>query len=332
MKKFFDKENFLISSFSKEEKRQSLVLALVTILCFIITSFVFLNGFYGFVDVIGSIVSGSVDVAIKDLTRSIPLILPIFMSIWALLLLQATFRRVSDERWHKSLKKDAICLIAFAGANILYIIIGLIIGKYSSIVEGSPSYIYPLDSFFYSLLFAALGTLIIFYLRKYEAKLPLNIPGRSDIVTKARGAYCTFVSFWLLIALFGFSAGIYTIFIYDFRHEFAFYGIATVLVYLLSPIQLLVWEFYYNELKKEKKKEFLFPLALCSLCVSVLFAVLYIASLSVGLDAPSNAGFGMFPVAFAASVNIATLVMVFTPVIVSVVALVKGILLKKKAE
>ena len=37
-----------------------------------------------------------------------------------------------------------------------------------------------------------------------------------------------------------------------------------------------------------------------------------------------------FPVAFAASVNIATLLVVFTPLIVSIVALIKGILIRKK--
>ena len=330
MKKFFDKDNFLLSSFDKKTKTQSLIVSLLIILFFIVSSFTFFNAFYGFVDAIGSIVSASADVAIYDLLRSVPLIMSVFMSIWTLLLLHATFRRVNDEKWHKSLFKNAICLLAFAGFNILYVIIGLIVGKYSSIVEGSPSPLYPLDSVLFSLLFIAIGVLVILYIKKFEAKLPYMVPGRSDIVTKARGAYCTFVAFWLLFSLFTFSAGIYSIFIYDFAHGYAFYGIATILIYLLSPIQLAIWEFYYNELKPEKKKEILLPLSICSLAVSVLFIVLYMVSLSTGMDAPSNAGFGMFPVAFAASVNIATLLVVFTPLIVSIVALIKGILLKKK--
>ena len=48
------------------------------------------------------------------------------------------------------------------------------------------------------------------------------------------------------------------------------------------------------------------------------------------MDAPSNAGFGMLPVAFAASVNIATMIVVFTPVIVAVTAFIKGLILRKK--
>ena len=64
--------------------------------------------------------------------------------------------------------------------------------------------------------------------------------------------------------------------------------------------------------------------------IGFLFAILYFVSLGGGMDAPSNAGFGMFPVAFAASVNIATLLTVATPIIVSVVALIKGIFVRKK--
>ena len=330
MKKYFDKNNFVVSSFDKKSKRQSLIVSLLIILFFIVSSLTFFNAFYGFVDAIGSIVSGSPDVAIYDLLRSVPLIMSVFMSIWTLLLLHATFRRVSDERWQHSLMKDAICLTIFAWFNILYVIVGLITRKYSSIVEGSPSALYPLDSVLFSILFLIIGGLVILYVKKYEKVLPYVVPGRSDIVMKARGAYATFMAFWLLFAIFSFSAGIYSIFIYDFRHGYAFYGIATILIYLLSPIQLAVWEFYYNELHHDRKKDFLLPLAICSLCVSVLFVTLYMVSLSTNMDAPSNAGFGMFPVAFAASVNIATLLVVFTPLIVSIVALIKGILLRKK--
>lgn len=330
MKKLFDKNNFFFSSLDDLQKRQSLAVSILIVVFFIISSFAFMNALYAFADIAGCIVSGSPDVAIKDFLRSIPLFLICFMAIWSVLLFQATFRKVSDEKMNKSLFKDAICLIAFAGVNILYIIVGRIIGKYSSLVEGSPTNIYPLDTILYSLFFIFLGVLVIIYLKKYQDKYQYVVPTRGQIVTKARGLYCTFMSFWMLIALFGLSGGIYSIFIYDFTHGYAFYGIATIFAYLLSPIFLGFWEFYYNELKEEKKKEILLPLSLIALGVSVFFIALYMIALSTGLDAPSNAGFGMFPVAFAASVNIATLLVVFTPLIVSIVALIKGLLLRKK--
>ena len=330
MKDLFNKSNFVHSEFDKVQKRQSLIVGILIIIFFIASAFAFVNMLYAFVDAIGSIVSGSIDVAIIDLLRSVPLFLVFFMCLWTLLLLQSTFRRVNDEKWHKSLFKDAICLIAFGAINILYIIIGLMIGKYSSIVEGSPSRLYPLDTFLLSFLFIAVGVVVILYVKKFEKNLPYVVPTRGEIVTKARGLYCTFVTFWLLISLFGFATGLYSLFIYDFKHGYAFYGIATILIYCLSPILLGAWEFFYNELKEEKKKQYLLPLSIVSLSVSLLFTILYMVSLSISLDAPSNAGFGMFPIAFAASVNIATLIVVFAPLIVSITALIKGILKRKQ--
>lgn len=313
----------------KKQKRQSLIVSILLVLFFVISSFTFFNMLYAFADIVGSIVSGSPDVAIKDLLRSLPLFFTFFMGLWTLFIVQASFRKVKG-KWQKSLFKDAICVVAFAALNIIYVVVGLIIGKYSSIVEGSPSALFPLDSVLISLLFIAIGVLVILYVKKFETKLPYVTPAHGEIVKKVRPLYCVGVTLWMLFALFGLSGGIFSLFIYDFAHEFAFYGVAVVLCYLLSPILLGVWEFYYNELKEEKKKEFLLPLGIVSVCASVICIALYMISLSTGMDAPANAGFGMFPVAFAASVNIATLLAVFTPLIVSIVVLVKGLIIRKK--
>ena len=330
MKKFFDKDNFILSTFDKKQKVQSIVVAAVLMLLFVFSAYTFFNALYVFADCIGSIVSGSADMAIRDLLRSLPIFLSCFMSVWAMLLVHALFRNVSDEKRTRSIKKNAIVLLAFAGVNFLYIIIGLIVGKYHSLVEGAPSPLYPLDSILYSLIYIALGVFGLIYLNKLQEKLPYLVPARGPIVTKARGLYCTFVTFWMLIALFSFAGFTIGLFVYDFAHEFVFYGIALLLVYLVNSLFLMFWEFYYNELKEEKKKEFLFPIAILGLIVSVVFITLYMIALGTSLDAPSNAGFGILPVAFAASVNIATLIVVFTPLIVSVVALIKSLVAKKK--
>ena len=332
MKKFFDKENFLPSTFDKKAKTQSLVLSILTIVFFAISAFTFMNMLYAFADCIGSIVSGSIDAALRDFLRSLPLFLSLFMSLWTLLLFHGVRRIDDEEKRNKFIFKKAIAILAFAGVNILYVLIARIAGKYLSLVEGSPSPLFPLDSILFSLLFVAIGVFLLVYLKKLKDKLPLMIPVRGGVVKKARGLYCTFLTFWLLIAVFTFAGGVYSIFIYDFMHEYVFYGIMLITSYLLSPFLLGVWEFYYNELKEEKKKEFLLPLGLAGTCLSLLVVVLYFVALLTNLDAPSNAGFGMFPVAFSASVNMATMIVVATPLIVSVVALIKGLLARKKAK
>ena len=331
MKKFFSKENFILSTFNKGQKLQSLIISLALILFYVFSAYTFLNAMYAFADCIGSIVCGSMDAALRDATRSLPLFLSCFMSIWAMLLMHAAYRNVSEEKRVKSLKKNAIALLAFAAVNLIAIIIMLAMGKFHSLVEGSPSPLYPLDSIIYSLVFVCLGVFTLIYLAKLKDKIPFVLPQRGEIVKKARGVYCVFMSFWMLIAAFSFAAFSIGLFITDFENYF-FFALALTLVYLINALFLGVWEFYYNNLKEEKKKEFLLPLAICGLVVAVLMVALYMVALATNLDAPSNFGFGTLPIAFTASVNIATLVVVFTPVIVSVVALIKGLLKRKNAK
>ena len=331
MKKFFNKDNFILSSFDKKQKTQSLIVALSLIVLFIFSAYTFFNALYSFADCVGSIVSGSPDAALRDVTRSLPLFLSCFMSIWAMLLFHACFRNIEGRRI-KSLKKNAIALLAFAGVNFVAIIVMLIMGKFHSLVEGAPSPLYPLDSILYSLLYVALGVFTLVYLSKLQEKLPYEVPSRGPIVTKARGAYCTFVSIWMLIALFSFAGFTLGLFIHDFSHGYLFFSIALMLVYVLNILVMGIWEFYYNELKEDKKKEFLLPLAIAGLCASVLVMILYFVGLGTNLDGPSNAGFGILPIAFTASVNIATLLVVATPLIVSVTALIKALVGKKQEK
>ena len=52
-------------------------------------------------------------------------------------------------------------------SNIIYVIVGLIAGKYVSIVEGAPSALYPLVSVLYSLFGIAIAVANILYVKKY---------------------------------------------------------------------------------------------------------------------------------------------------------------------
>ena len=83
---------------------------------------------------------------------------------------------------------------------------------------------------------------------------------------------------------------------------------------------------------EEARAKFLRRIGITGLIVSVVVADYYFTALGFNLDGPANVGFGVLPVAFAASVNIATMVVVATPIIVSVVALVKGIRIRRQIK
>ena len=329
MKKFFNRDSFLLSTFNKKQSIQSLVIALLTILMFVFSAFTFMNMLYAFADCIGSIVCASMDVALKDLLRSLPLFFSFFMSLWTLFMLHDMFRNADNEKTLKSMFVRAIVILTLAGVSIIYVLVGRIVGKYSSLVEGSPSALYPLDSILYSLLFVAIGVFTIIYVKKLQAKLPYEVPSRGPIVKKVRWLYCLGMVFWLMIALFGFAASVLGLFIVDFVHGYQFFSVSIIICFALPFVLLMVWEFYFNELKEENKKAFALPLAIVSISVSVLAMILYFVSLAFNLDAPSNIGFGIFPVGFAASVNIATMVVVVTPFFVSLVALIKALVGRK---
>lgn len=140
-----------------------------------------------------------------------------------------------------------------------------------------------------------------------------------------RGIRSAFGAVWLLIALHGFCGFFFGLFILDFRHGYVLYSLAVMLVSLLAFLSLAAWEFFYNNLTEEKRKERMLPLALAALAVSAAASVLYFIALKKNLDGPSNVGFGLLPVAFSANVNFATLLAVAVPLIVSAVGVVKGL-------
>ncbi len=330
MKGLFNKENFVFSSMDKEQRKQSWIVFGLLALFFIISSFTFVNMLYSFTDIIGCIVSGSPDVAIKDLVRNLPLFFSFFMTLWVLLAIHAFFRNVSEEQRMKSLKKDAIVVLALSLVNFFYVVIGRFAGLYSNFAEGSPSPWFPLDAMLYSLPFIAVSTVTLLDGPALLKDHPYTVPSRGPIVTKGRFPYCLFIVLWMLFALYGFSGFFMGLFILDFVHGYLAYSIALLLVFLLDASSFIVWELYYNQIKAEKRKELLLPLGIIGVVVSVLVAGFYFIALGNNLDGPSNVGFGLLPVAFAASVNIATLLCVATPLIASIVALIKGILLKKQ--
>lgn len=330
MKNLFSSELFIGSGHDKKQKGQSIVVIILLSVLFVAASFLFMNMLYSFADCAGSIVCASIDVAIKDLLRSLPIYFCFIMTLFALLMVHAFYRNVSQEKLTKSVFKNSITIMVFAVINLGYVIVGRIMGKYLSLVEGSPSPLYPLDTILYSLILVALAVFAIIYIKKIAAKSPYVAPSHAPIVTKARFIYCVGMTFWTFIALFCFAGFGYGLFIIDFTHGYLAFSIALLTVYCVNALFLILWEFYFNQMTEEGRKKNLLTIAIIGLVVSVAAAVFYFIALQFNLDGPANVGFGVLPVTFAASVNIATLIVVATPIIVSVIALIKGLIARKK--
>ena len=329
MKKMFDSNNFVFNGLDKKQQIQTYIVIVSLIVFFIFSAFTFMNFLYALADCAGSIVCASVDVAIKDALRSVPIFLSFFLSLSGLMVAHTFYRNESSELLKRRAKKHSMIGIVIGGVIVLYVIVMRIMGKYLSLVEGGPSSLYPLDSILYALFFIAFGIFIWIYFKKTNG-LDFVAPLREPLSNKARIIKCIFRSIWLIVSLYGFCGFFYSIFIVDFIHGYAFYSIMMMLVSLLALLTIIIWEFYYNNLVKEKRSELTLPLAIISSCVTLVIVVIYFISLKINLDGPSNVGFGLLPIAFAASVNFATLFVVMTPVIVSIVVLIKGLIRRKQ--
>ena len=330
MKKLFERNDFVLSGLDAKQKKQTTAVMLLLAGFFLLSAFTFMNFLYCLSDCIGSIVCASADVALRDALRSMPIFLSFFLSLSGLMVSHTFYRNESPEILRKKAKKHAILGIVVGGILIVYVIAMRIAGKYLSLVEGAPSPIYPLDAVLYALLYIALGVLVLVYFKKWAAAHPYVGPARIPVSQSVRGLRCFFRTIWLLIGLYGFCGFFYSIFIVDFSNGYVPYSLAMMLVSLVAFLSVAAWELFYNNLTAEKRKAVTLPFSLVLLGVSLVSAILYFVALKNNLDGPANVGFGILPIAFSASVNFATLLVVAMPLIVSIVALVKGLIRKSK--
>ncbi len=328
--KMFDKDNFVCSGLDGKRKKQNILLICCLTVLYVISAFTFMNFLYCMAECIGSVVSGSPDVAIRDAIRSMPVILTFFVTLGGLMICQSLYRNERDGRAMKLVRKHAWITVVIGAVIVLYIVAMRIAGRYISLVEGAPSPIYPLDALLYALLFVLLGAGTLVYAKKYAVGHPFEGPERPLTVKKTRIFHNIFTSIWLLISLYGFCGFFYSLFIVDFRHGYLPYTLAAMFASLVAFCTFAVWELYYNSLRPEKRREQLLKIAVISLIVSIMSAAFYFAALKFNLDGPANVGFGILPVAFAASVNIATLIVILAPLVVSICALVKGLAMRKR--
>lgn len=309
-------------------KKQALAVTISVIVFFVLSAFTFMNALYCLSDCIASTVSASVDITIRDALRSMPVFLTFFLTLCGLMTAHTFYRNESREILKRNAKLFASAAIGIGVVLIVYVIIMLIAGRYLSIVEGAPSPIYPLDACLYALLYIALGILVHMYFKKHEESGLYEGPSRAPVNKKLGPVKYFFRFFWLMFALYGFCGFFYSIFIVDFKHGYIAYSLAAMLISLVVFLTLAVWELYYNNLSADKKKSATLPLALISLCVTIVSSVVYFIALKGNLDGPTNVGFGLLPVAYSASVNVATFLVMIVPMIVSVVALIKGVIRK----
>ena len=324
MKGWFSRSGFVSSGMDAAQKRQSLAVTLSVVLFFILSAFTFMNFLYCFSNCIGSCVSGSPDISVRDALRSLPIFLSFFMTLSGLMTAHTFYRNESSVMLHKKAGDHALAGIVTGTVTVVYVIASRLSGRYLSFTEGSPSPLYPLDSVLYALLFIVCGVFLRMRLKTAGASWYRG-PSRAPVQRKGRLIRIFFIVLWLFFALYGFCGFFFSFLIVDFTAGYLSYILAVMLVSLVAFLSIAVWELYYNNLTEDMQGTVLLPLAVISTVVSCGSALFYLIALKENLDGPANIGFGILPVAFSSNVNLATLLVVAVPLIVSVTALIKAV-------
>lgn len=322
MKTLFDRRGSVLSGLDAMQKKHAVAVMLAVVVCFVLSAFTFMNFLYCLADCLGSVFSGSVDIAVRDALRSLPIFLSFFLSLSGLMVAHAFYRNENAGILRKKAKYGAAFAVILGAVIAVYVLAMRFTGRYLSFTEGGPSRCYPLDAMLYALFFIVCGAGVLAYFRKTPG---FAGPCRAPIQNKGRGVRCFFQSLWLLVALYGFCGFAFGIFILDFSAGYVPYTLAFLLVSLTAFLSIAVWELYYNNLTEARRMAVTLPLALCSLALSLASSAAYFLALKHNLEGPANVGFGVLPVAMSANVNLATLLVVVTPLIVSIAAIVKGI-------
>ena len=327
MKTLFDRRGSVLSGLDARQKKQAGAVMLAVTVCFVLSAFTFMNFLYCLSDCIGSVLCGSMDIALRDALRSLPIFLSFFLSLCGLMVAHAFYRNESGVILRKKAKFGAVFTVILGAVIVFYVLAMRLAGRYLSLAEGGPSRLYPLDALLYAVLYIACGAGVLAYLKKSPG---FAGPCRAPIQRRGRGVRCVFRFLWLLVALYGFCGFTFGLFILDFSTGYLPYTLAFLLVSLAAFLSIAVWELWYNDLTEAARRAVTRPPALASLAVSLAATAAYFLTLKHNLEGPANVGFGVLPVEMTSSVNLATLLVVLTPLIVSVTALVKGIYANSK--
>lgn len=333
MKNYLSKEYRAYRSFSKEQKKVYWILGIVSAVLYILLAFSMFESLFVLCNGIGSIASGSPDVAIRDFLRMLPLFFVTGILTHLSIALVNVINETSAEKRASRIKKNSIEMIVIGAILFLYVIIMVIAKQYASLVEGYPFALFPLDGALFGLLAIILGVLGLLYLKKYLPKHPFVLPYQVNNKGIARRIFDRiFYVLFLLGSAYSFAALVQSTYIIDWTHGHIFYSLMLDLTFLIAVFEFIDYRYYFMGLKEEYRVDAEGKMGLYVLIHGVVVFILYILAFSLDHDAPNVACFGLLPVEYTASMNGATYLYILFNIVPGLVAFIKSIIDKKKAK
>lgn len=320
--KYIDKSYRVTSNSSDNANRNFLIANIIQGCVFIAGAFAFFEALCLVCNMIGSIVCSAPYQALDELIR----VLPILVVLFGFVFLNNAVHNYTTAKDKKVMRK-AVAAIAIGGFALLYVIVGLFTGTYRSIVEGYPTALFPLDFMFLCLAYIGIGIgLIVLKNKQISFEMPECQDNKGKIIKVFDNIFYTI---FMMAALFGCAAVIYSTWVVDWAHGHTFFNIMLVLLFLTPVADVALWKYIFFPLKEEYKNPFQVRVGIIVLAINVLIFGLYLIALQNDPSAPNDAAFGILPVEYTASVNASTYIYGIVNLAGPIVAVVKGLVKRK---
>lgn len=321
--------------FNFEKIKEKKLYDILTVICWVLGAWMLWEFVYELSHMIGAIVCRDAAYAIYELLRMLPMTLCMVAILFFNMFLLNAYIAKDIKARAGNWKLISVFAMIFGIAVIIYVIAGLISGRYISIVECFPTLLYPLDTILLAIFFI-IGSIWAYKYSGYllpkdssgslatdapaasDAPAAFDAPAASDApaattalpfavcrfnpVFRNIGRFFCFLSF--LVSICAFAATCYGPFILDWCHGYILFNIVFWLIYFSAFFMYFCYRFIYCKKSNEEKPAFLKKYSLIFLLANIILMVLYIVIVNNNVEAPAQNAFGLLPIDFTASANV----------------------------
>lgn len=293
--------------FNFEKIKEKKLYDILTVICWVLGAWMLWEFVYELSHMIGAIVCRDAAYAIYELLRMLPMTLCMVAILFFNMFLLNAYTAKDIKKRAGNWKLISVFAMIFGVAVIIYVIAGLISGRYISIIECFPTLLYPLDTILLAIIFI-IGSVWAWKYSGYltsgseaATTLPFTVC-RFNPVLRNIGRFFCFISF--LISICAFAATCYGPFILDWCHGYVLFNIVFWLIYFSAFFMYFCYRFIYCNKNNEDKPAFLKKYSLIFLAANIILMILYVIIVNNNVEAPAQNAFGLLPIDFTASANV----------------------------
>lgn len=295
--RIFKKENRL--SLSAKERKTAVFYTVFFAVFFLLSALLMWTFVCSLCHMIGSVVCSSPAQAVVEMMRMMPLYLLAWSSAGIGIAALSLGRTEKAPDRAQRFSSAGYVMIAIGAVAALWVIIGLIVGKYEKLVEGYVFPLFPLDMLLGGLLEMLLGKHALTYAKRLKKSgNPQTNSGKKDSILFRVGRTASYI-----LAACGFAAFFLGIFTMDWRHGNLFFNLMLLLCYASPVCMLAAYRYVTTDLTEEMRPFAQKQLSLLFLIANALLLALYLLAVQIENEAPNLNAFSVLPIEFTASFN-----------------------------